>query len=170
MTVTGSSGLTALTFDKAGNVYVTDSFQGIIWKTGSGGGAGTALVTDDLLKTTGVPPFGANGIEFNDAVDTLFVANTGNDTIVKMPVASDGTPGKPEIFVNSINGADGIVFDRDGNLWSPPIRLMKSSLSIRPEKSSQSSGISTGWIRTACRTGFFSRRVRRSARMASSCT
>jgi len=117
MTVTGSSGLNALTFDKAGNVYVTDSFQGIIWKTGPGGGAGTALVTDDLLKTTGVPPFGANGIEFNDAGDTLFVANTGNDTIVKIPVASDGTPGKPEIFVNSINGADGLVFDRDGNLW-----------------------------------------------------
>jgi streptogramin lyase len=117
MTVTGTSGLNALTFDKTGNVYVTDSFQGIIWKTGPDGGAGTAFVTDDLLKTTGVPPFGANGIEFNEAGDTLFVANTGNDTIVKIPVASDGTPGKPEVFVNSINGADGIVFDRDGNLW-----------------------------------------------------
>src|SRR5215472_19338820 len=41
MTVTGNSGLNALTFDHAGNVYVSDSFQGIIWKTGPSGGAGT---------------------------------------------------------------------------------------------------------------------------------
>src|SRR5258708_11860355 len=33
MTVTGSAGLNALTFDATGNVYVSDSFQGIIWKT-----------------------------------------------------------------------------------------------------------------------------------------
>src|SRR5215467_639694 len=34
MTVTGASGLNGITFDQAGNVYVSDSFQGIIWKTG----------------------------------------------------------------------------------------------------------------------------------------
>ncbi len=36
MTVTGNAGLNALAFDQAGNVYVSDSFQGIVWKTGSG--------------------------------------------------------------------------------------------------------------------------------------
>ncbi|MGB5081795.1 MAG: hypothetical protein WBO23_13745, partial [Burkholderiales bacterium] len=45
MTVTGSAGLNALTFDKEGNVYVSDSGQGIIWKTGPSGGLGTAWVT-----------------------------------------------------------------------------------------------------------------------------
>lgn len=116
MTVTGNSGLNAMTFDAAGNVYVSDSFQGIIWKTGASGGPGTAWVTDPLLTTTGVPPFGANGIEFNHAQTTLFVANTGNDTIVQIPV-TNGTPGKPTVFVNSINGADGIAIDADDNLW-----------------------------------------------------
>ncbi|HLW53163.1 MAG TPA: SMP-30/gluconolactonase/LRE family protein [Candidatus Angelobacter sp.] len=116
MTVTGSSGLNALTFDAAGNVYVSDSFQGIIWKTGSGGGPGTAWVTDPLLSTTGIPPFGANGVEFNSSGNTLFVANTGNDTIVQIPV-SNGTAGKPSVFVNSINGADGIAIDTHDNLW-----------------------------------------------------
>jgi SMP-30/Gluconolactonase/LRE-like region len=116
MTVTGSSGLNALTFDQAGNVYVSDSFQGIIWKTGAAGGAATAWVTDPLLATAGVPPFGANGLGFNKAGDTLFVANTGNDTIVKIPV-SGGIPGAPAVFVNSINGADGIVLDRHDNIW-----------------------------------------------------
>jgi sugar lactone lactonase YvrE len=116
ITVTGGSGLNALTFDKAGNIYVSDSFQGIIWKTGPNGGAATAWASDPLLTTTGVPPFGANGIEFNMAGNTLFVANTGNDTIVTIPVAS-GVAGKAQVLTNSINGADGIVLDRHDNIW-----------------------------------------------------
>ncbi|MGB7257898.1 MAG: SMP-30/gluconolactonase/LRE family protein [Pseudolabrys sp.] len=116
MTVTGAAGLNALTFDSSGNVYVSDSFQGIIWKTGPSGGAGTAWVTDPLLTTTGVPPFGANGLGFNKAQNTLFVANTGNDTIVQIPVTA-GTPGTPSVFVNSINGADGLILDEHDNLW-----------------------------------------------------
>jgi sugar lactone lactonase YvrE len=116
MTVTGNSGLNALTFDAAGNVYVSDSFQGIIWKTGPNGDAGTPWVSDPLLTTTGIPPFGANGIEFNHAGNTLFVANTGNDTVVQIPV-SNGNPGQPTVFVNSINGADGIAVDSEDNLW-----------------------------------------------------
>ncbi len=109
-------GLNALTFDRDGNVYVSDSFQGVIWKTGMHGGAATAWVTDPLLTTTGVPPFGANGLQFNSAGTILFVANTGNDTIVQIPV-SHGTPGTPSVFVNSINGADGIVLDANDNIW-----------------------------------------------------
>lgn len=116
MTVTGNAGLNALTFDVAGNVYVSDSFQGTIWKTGSGGGAATAWVTDPTLTTTGVPPFGANGLAFNKAETALFVANTGNDTVVRIPVAA-GTPGTPAVFVNSINGADGLILDEDENIW-----------------------------------------------------
>jgi sugar lactone lactonase YvrE len=116
ITVTGSAGLNALTFDKAGNIYVSDSFQGIIWKTGPAGGPATAWASDPLLTTTGVPPFGANGIEFNKAGNTLFVANTGNDTIVTIPVVN-GVAGKAQVLTNSINGADGIVLDRQDNIW-----------------------------------------------------
>jgi len=114
-----TTGLNALTFDSAGNVYVSDSFTGAIWKSGPAGNK-TPLVTpwvqNALLKTSGDPPFGANGLGFNKAQSILFVANTGNDTIVQIPV-SGGTPGTPAIFVNSINGADGLVLDSDDNLW-----------------------------------------------------
>jgi DNA-binding beta-propeller fold protein YncE len=116
MTVTGASGLNGIAFDKAGNVYVSDSSQGIIWKTGAAGGAGTAWVTDPLLTTAGVPPFGANGLEFNHAENTMFVCNTGNDTVIQIPI-TNGTPGKPAVFVNSINGADGLAIDAQDNLW-----------------------------------------------------
>jgi sugar lactone lactonase YvrE len=117
MTVTGNAGLNDMTFDAAGNVYISDSFQGIIWKTGPHGGPGTPWVTSPLLTTTGVPPFGANGIGFNSEGTIMFVANTGNDTIVQIPVDGFGNPGQPSVFVNSISGADGLFIDRDDNIW-----------------------------------------------------
>jgi sugar lactone lactonase YvrE len=117
MTVTGSAGLNAITFDAAGRVYVSDSYQGIIWRIGAGGGAATAWLTNDLLKTTGVPPFGANGLAFNSTHKKLFVANTGNDQIIQVPIAAYGTAGTPSVFVNSINGADGLIIDSDDNIW-----------------------------------------------------
>src|SRR5437899_5675383 len=116
-TVTGSSGLNALTFDSQGNVYISDSFQGIIWKTGQNGGPATAWVTDAATLTTpGIPPFGANGVGFNKGETVLYVANTGSDTVVQIPV-SGGAPGTPSVLTNSINGADGLILDEDGNIW-----------------------------------------------------
>lgn len=110
------AGPNVLTFDSAGNVYISDSFQGIIWRTGKNGGPPTAWVTSGLLTTTGVPPFGANGLAFNKNGSVLFVANTGNDTVVRIPVHA-GAAGTPEVFVNSINGADGLIIDKDENIW-----------------------------------------------------
>jgi sugar lactone lactonase YvrE len=110
------SSLNDVTEDAAGNVYVSDSFQGVIWRTGPSGGVATAWVDSALLRTSGVPPFGANGLRFDRAGTALFVANTGDDTIVRIPVAN-GTPGAPAVFLNGVNGADGIAVDPDDNLW-----------------------------------------------------
>lgn len=109
-------GPNALTFDRRGNVYISDSFQGVVWRTGPGGGTPVAWVSSDLLKTSGFPPFGANGLDFNRDESALFVANTGNDTVVRIPVTA-GAPGAPEVFTHSVNGADGLLVDREGNVW-----------------------------------------------------
>ncbi|TMA25154.1 MAG: gluconolaconase [Deltaproteobacteria bacterium] len=111
-----AAGLNDITFDKEDNVYVSDSFQGIVWKTGQQGGMASSWVADKLLTTTGYPPFGANGLRFNKKEDALFVANTGDDTIIKIPVTA-GSPGKAQVFTESINGADGVIVDEDDNLW-----------------------------------------------------
>jgi sugar lactone lactonase YvrE len=123
------AGLNGLTFDTAGNVYVSDSFQGTIWRfspqvAGNACGEATAWITDPLLfpnvnnqQPESVPPFGANGIEFNNAQNAMFVANTAIDTIIKIPV-SGGNPGTPVVFTNSVNGADGIAIDGNDNIWA----------------------------------------------------
>ena len=121
MTVTGKNpGLDGMTFDSAGNVYVTDAHQGIIWKVGPGGGEASAWISSPLLKPTRIPPtIGANGLAFNNKKTALFVANTSNDTIVKIPVTgSTLEPGTPEVFVNRVGGGpDGLIIDEHDNLW-----------------------------------------------------
>ena len=114
-----NSGLNALTFDKLGNVYVSDSFNGIIWKTGPYGGPVTAWSSDPLLTPgTGLtPPFGANGIEFNNAGTLMYVANTAFHQIIQIPVNPNGTAGTASIFITGINAPDGIAVDKNDNLW-----------------------------------------------------
>jgi sugar lactone lactonase YvrE len=125
-----SSGLNGLTFDKAGNVYVSDSFLGVIWKTGPTGGTPTAFVTSDTLlpdafdMLTLVPPFGANGVEFNNEYTEMYVANTAYHSIVEVPVTLnyDGsvsvTPGAAAaVLTTGINAPDGIAVDSHDNLW-----------------------------------------------------
>src|SRR5437762_4237725 len=52
-----SAGPNALAFDPAGNVYISDSFAGTIWRTGPTGGAVLSWVSDPLLTTSRLPPF-----------------------------------------------------------------------------------------------------------------
>jgi sugar lactone lactonase YvrE len=116
------AGLNDVTFDQAGNVYVSDSFHGAVWKTGPAGGEATVWVEDALLRTGGVPPFGANGLRFDTGETALFVANTGDDTVVRVPVVggppgSTGTAGTPAVFAHGVNGADGLLVDEDDNVW-----------------------------------------------------
>jgi sugar lactone lactonase YvrE len=121
MTVTGTHpGLDGMTFDAAANLYVTDAHEGIIWKVGPDGGMATAWVTNPLLKPTRPPPsIGANGLAFNNKQTAMFVANTAQDTIVRIPVTgSKLEPGTPEVFVNRAGGGpDGLIIDEEDNLW-----------------------------------------------------
>ena len=112
-----TAGPNVLTFDKLGNVYISDSFNGTIWRTGPAGGTAAAWKTDTLLAPNGVPPFGANGLAFNKAETILFVANTSTDTIVQIAMLPGYVAGAATEFTNSVNGADGLIIDKHDNLW-----------------------------------------------------
>jgi sugar lactone lactonase YvrE len=155
-------GLDGMTFDDAGNLYVTDAHEGVIWKAGPGGGAARAWVKTPLLKPTRPPPsIGANGLAFNNKRTALFIANTANDTIVKIPVTgSPPQPGAPEIFVHRAGGGpDGLIIDERDNLW---IACNQSNeimvLEPKQEGLSRSSATSAESITTA-RPSVFSGRI-----------
>jgi sugar lactone lactonase YvrE len=114
-----NSGINALTFDKLGNAYISDSFNGVIWKTGPNGGTPTVWSNSPLLGPGSglTPPFGANGVEFNNAGNVLFVANTAFHQIIQIPVNGDGSAGTASVFITGINAPDGIAIDHDDNIW-----------------------------------------------------
>lgn len=114
------AGPNAICFDAAGNVYISDSFGGIIWKTDRNGSGLSQWVPSNPLLTPAAglnPPFGANGIEFNRERTAMFVANTANRTLIRIPVNADGTAGTPALFTTGINAPDGIAIDGKDNIW-----------------------------------------------------
>lgn len=117
--VFGSNGFpapNAMVFDRSGNLYVSDSFQGAIYRIDHAQNcpcSRAVVAHDPLLATAGFPPFGANGLALGSDEQTLYVANTGDDRVLKVDLAT----GAVSVFAESINGADGIAFDDRGILW-----------------------------------------------------
>jgi sugar lactone lactonase YvrE len=113
----GRSAPNALVFDHAGNIYVSDSFQGAIYRIPSGApcvlpACPEVVSHDPLLATPGFPPFGANGLAFNGNESVLYIANTGDHRVLRMTMPA----GPVSVFTESIPGADGLLFN-EGLLW-----------------------------------------------------
>lgn len=121
-----------LAFDHRGNLYVSESHGGAIWRLDKAG-TFTMWSGSPLLKGTtsagpcglvhpAVPtfgPIGANEIAFNKHGDML-VANTDLGTIVRIPVNPDGSAAPAGIFAGpdcNLWGADGIDMDNEDNLY-----------------------------------------------------
>jgi len=127
---TGFQAPNALTQDRNRNIYISDSFQGAIYKVAPDGT--TTVWKQDLRLTpqpgTG-PPFGANGVAFDRNQRFLYVATTKDGKIYRIPVLDDGSAGNLQLFASgdaidatqgtteALHGADGIMFDDQGNLY-----------------------------------------------------
>jgi len=101
-----------LAFDREGNLLVTSSSQGAIYKIDKTGKV-ELLIQHDLLKSHDHRnPFGANGIAVTkDGI--IYVANTADGNILKI---SDG---EVSIFgpEKAFQGADGLALDSAGILY-----------------------------------------------------
>ncbi len=113
----------AMTFNRDGDLLFSDSFQGAIFRVDDVKNcatpcAATTVVHSPLLATAGFPPFGANGLALSKDELTLFVANTGDDRVLRVDLTLPlGDPNQVTPFAESINGADGLARDHEGNLW-----------------------------------------------------
>jgi sugar lactone lactonase YvrE len=126
---TGFAAPNAVAQDRHRNLFVSDSFLGRINKVAPDGSSNVVWIESSLLRTNGLPPFGANGVAFDRNQRFLYVANTGDSRVLRIPVLADGSAGAVEIFADgatinarqgttqALHGADGIMFDVRGNLY-----------------------------------------------------
>ena len=113
-----------LAFDDDGNLFVTDPFLGQVWKVTPRGQASVWLA-DPLLQGNATTPFlpfhsqGVNGIAFDDDKRNLYLGVLDYGRIVRVPIRHRGAAGTPSIWVSDarIQGADGIAFDENENLY-----------------------------------------------------
>lgn len=139
--IPGSEGIgfpNALTFDPGGNLYVTDSFRGAIWRSHRGGAFST-WVEDLLLTPLPADPFGsslpgANGIAFFPP-DTLYIANTERSLIASVHIETDGTAGPVEAVTApfAVPTVDGIAVDVHGQIHAvlPGFTILQVSPLVR---------------------------------------
>jgi sugar lactone lactonase YvrE len=113
-----------LVFNAAGDLFVTDSVSGSIFKVDTAGVV-TKWVTDALLTgdkmakcASALPfPLGANGIVISNG--DFYVTNTDKASMVKVQIKGDGTAGTVTSFVatdcTNFGGPDGLSVDTDGS-------------------------------------------------------
>jgi sugar lactone lactonase YvrE len=127
---TGFQAPNGLTQDRHRNIYISDSFQGVIWKVTPDGTTSVWQQDPRLTPQPGTgPPFGANGVAFDQNQRFLYVATTADAKIYRIPVLDDGSAGNLQLFASgeaidatqgtteALHGADGIMFDVRGNLY-----------------------------------------------------
>jgi sugar lactone lactonase YvrE len=114
-------------FDDGGQMYVTDSAAGAIFRISPSGDV-TKWLSDPLLtgakdtcgpNAVGVPfNIGANGIVLKQGA--FYVSNTDRATVVRIPVSADGSAGAPSLFAGpscaDLSGADGMAVAPNGDL------------------------------------------------------
>lgn len=105
----------ALAFDARGNLYVTDTPQGAVWRFGRNGSS-EVWIRHELLSPGGFG-IGANGIAFSPPRD-LFVANTDRGLVARIPIRPDGRAGEPEVVATGFEllVIDGLAADAHGDL------------------------------------------------------
>jgi sugar lactone lactonase YvrE len=124
-----------LAFDKRGNLYVTDTARGAVWRVPADGGPAAVWYESALLVGNGSAnfgfPIGANGIAYRQ--NEIVVGNTEGARLVRIAIEPDGSPGTATILAESpaLYGADGLTFDVHGNVWVAVI-VQSTIVSVSP--------------------------------------
>jgi hypothetical protein len=112
----GLPGINGMVFDKHDNLYVSDSFQGAIYRISNATACTPCAVEtisrDPLLATAGALPFGANGLALSADESILYINNAGDGRVLRMSLPN----GPTTVLAESVHGADGLMMDR-GLLW-----------------------------------------------------
>lgn len=123
VTITGIAHPTGLAFDATGALWVTD----IVANTVAEYFRGQLLTSGDkppaiVLTATGNSLVNPSGIAF-DSFNNMWVANTGDESVVAFRPPQRGSSGSPAPFLTlaptqlPLENPTGLAFDQDGSLW-----------------------------------------------------
>ena len=135
-----------LAMDQHGSLYVTDSSGGAVWRIPSGGTA-EPWISDPLLEGNGSfglgIPIGANGVAVFG--DVLWVANTEEGLLVRIPIEPDGSAGSPTVSAEGpeLLGLDGLALDVHGRVYGA-VNVQNAVLRIDPTDGSTASLVGDG--------------------------
>ena len=112
----GFPGINGMVFDRAGDLYVSDSFQGAIYRIPNATRCSPCKVDvvsrDPLLGTVAPLPFGANGLAFDEGEKHLYITNAGDGRLLRMALPN----GAVSVVAESVHGADGLLH-HEGLFW-----------------------------------------------------
>lgn len=111
---------------------VADSYKGVIWELNVSTRIARIWIQDSLLSCSDTSnPFPAvNGIKLYN--NWLFASNTQRQLLIRIPIAENGMPGTPEVFLTQVN-LDDFAFDVLGNLYGTT-HVYNSVIRISPDK------------------------------------
>ncbi|HEY3608176.1 MAG TPA: hypothetical protein VGL06_11780 [Pseudonocardiaceae bacterium] len=99
--------------EDADTLYATDSTVGTVWRISLRTRTASLWATDPAL----VPPagfgFGANGIKVHDGA--VWVSNTGNGTLMRIPIGRHGAAGALTTVATGLLGIDDFTFIGDSD-------------------------------------------------------
>lgn len=110
-------------FDRRGNLFVTDTAVGAVWRIPRGGSA-ELWIQDPLLEGTGElgagVRLGANGIAVAHRRRAIVVSNTELGTLLRIRIRRDGTAGELKVAAEdpALFGVDGIALARSGAVYA----------------------------------------------------
>lgn len=113
-----------MAFDLQGNLYITDTPAGAVWRIPRGGEL-EVWIQSPLLEGVGILipgfPLGANGIEVHKR--TAYVAVTEQASIVEIPISDDGSAGTASVWhaAPELFAIDGLAIARSGNIYAAVI-------------------------------------------------
>ncbi|MEW5717335.1 MAG: SMP-30/gluconolactonase/LRE family protein, partial [Chloroflexota bacterium] len=104
-----------LVFNAEGCLYVSDSGTA---RAGEPSGAIFRFTPDGRSEIFVDGLIFTNGLALSSNEDALFVVETRDDRVLRVPIRRDGAAGKPEVYADRLQtGPDGLALDAAGNLY-----------------------------------------------------
>lgn len=92
--------------EHTGQLYIADSVLGTVWRVCVRGGTPVAWAARASLQPAGF--LGANGVKVHG--HAVWVTNTDQGTVLRIPIGSDGSAGPVATMVTGLTGPDDFAF------------------------------------------------------------